>query len=167
MAGNGPWDLADAVTIWAVPGLVDAPAHPALGSVAVVTVVPSMTVHTRDDYPGADVVDVIASGLLARGFALLGGPEVQQLLELPVLADSRAELRDQDTRLRITDGDSALYEGGLGQAPAGWSAAARRRGRLVVLVSAAVEAHAPDRAAQVAHACADGAVVAAQIELAE
>jgi hypothetical protein len=165
MAGDDPWDLADAVTIWAVPGLVDAPADPALGSVAVVTIVPSMTVHTRDDYPGADVVDVIASGLLARGFALLGGPEVHQLLELPVLADSRAELRDQDTRLRITDGDSALYEGGLGKAPEGWSAAARRRGRLVAC--AAVEAHATDRAAQVAHACAAGAVVAAQIEMAE
>ncbi len=166
MAGDGPWDLADAMTIWAVPGLVDDPAHPALGSVAVVTVIPSMTVHTRDDYPDADVVDMIASGLLARGFALLGGPEVHQLLELPVLSDSRAELRERDARLRITDGDSALYEGGLGQAPAGWAAAARRRGRLVVLVSAAVEPHATDRAARVAQACAAGAVVAAQVEVA-
>jgi hypothetical protein len=35
-----------------------------------------------------------------------------------------------------------------------------------VLVSAAVEAHVADRAAQVARACAAGGVVAAQVEMA-
>ena len=165
MAGEDPHDLADAMTIWAVPGVVGNPAHPELGSVAVLTIIPSFTLHTGDDYPGADTVNVVTSALLGRGFGLLSGPDVSELLALPVLADSHVELSEQDSLVRITDGDSALYDGGLGTTPPGWAASAKRRGLLVVMFSSEVDPETSDRATQFAQACAAGAVVGALIRL--
>lgn len=166
MPSDDPPDLASGMTIWAVPGLVEDPEDPAPGAVAVLTVVPSVSVHTADGYPGADPVDVIASGLLGRGFALLVAPEVAQLVALPVLRDATAVLDEAQHWLRITDETAALYDGELAPVPPGWSAAVHRRGLLVVVISAAVDFAAVDRAAQVAAACAAGAVVGAQIQLA-
>jgi hypothetical protein len=61
----------DGLAIWARPGLVTDPADPAAEPVAALTCVPALTVHTHDTHPGADPVDVIATTLLSRGFALL------------------------------------------------------------------------------------------------
>ncbi len=133
---------------------------------AVLTVVPSVSVYTADDYLGADPVDVIASGLLGRGFALLAAPEVAALVSLPVLRDATAVLDEPRHWLRITDEDAALYDGELGPVPPGSSASVRSRQLLVVLISTAVDFASVDRAAQVATACAAGAVVAAKIKLA-
>ncbi len=155
MPGDDPFDLGSGVTIWGVPGLVDDPTDPETGAVAVLTVVLSASVYTADDYPGADPVDVIASGLLGRGFALLAAPDVAALVALPVLRDATAVLDEPRHWLRITDAKAALYDGGLGPVAPGWSATVHRRRLLVVLISAAVDLAALDKA-----------VVGAQIQLA-
>jgi len=53
-----------------LPALVTDP-PPGPGTVAALTCLPSVSVHTSDDYPGADLVDLIASSLLSQGFELL------------------------------------------------------------------------------------------------
>jgi hypothetical protein len=75
----------DGLAIWARPGLVTDPADPAAEPVAALTCVPALTVHTHDTHPGADPVDVIATTLLSRGFALLAALDLTALTELPVL----------------------------------------------------------------------------------
>jgi hypothetical protein len=42
-----PADLADELTIWASPGVIDDPARPDLGPIAVLTLVPSITADRR------------------------------------------------------------------------------------------------------------------------
>jgi hypothetical protein len=76
MSSDDPREKLPAVSIWAVPGLVDDPDYPEVGLVPVLTVVPSIAVSTSDDYPGVDSVDVIVTELLGRGFGLLVSPEV-------------------------------------------------------------------------------------------
>lgn len=78
MSKDGPFDpdgFPAELTIWATPGVVLDAARSDLGTVAVLTAVPSITAHTSDDHPGAELVNVIAASLLGSGFALVtGGP---------------------------------------------------------------------------------------------
>ncbi|MDT7619508.1 MAG: hypothetical protein QOF99_409 [Pseudonocardiales bacterium] len=162
MSSDDPREKLPAVSIWAVPGLVDDPDNPEVGLVPLLTVVPSIAVSTSDDYPGADSVDVIVTELLGRGFGLLVSPEVGELSALLVLRDASAALHGNGTLLRITDRDVALYDGELGPTPQGWHACVRRRSQLVVLVSSAIDLYAGDRVEQIAAA---GAVVGAQVPM--
>jgi hypothetical protein len=69
MSGGYPIDpqlaaaLEEAMTISASRALVEDDTRPDIGSVAVLTMAPTVTVHTSDDRPGAEVVDVVASAL--------------------------------------------------------------------------------------------------------
>jgi len=68
---TGPDSFAAGVTIWASPGLVTASRRPDLGSIAALTVLPSLSLHTSDEHPGAEPVDVIASNLSPKVSPLL------------------------------------------------------------------------------------------------
>ncbi len=87
-----PEALASGVTIRAAPGVVVDDARPDLGAVAVLTAVPSITVHTSDEHPGAEVVDVILSGMLESGFALVVTADPAELTGLPLLRGWEAVL---------------------------------------------------------------------------
>lgn len=85
-SGDGDAEVGlpgDGLTIWAFPGLVTDAARPELGPVAALSVVPSMSVRIRDDHPGAELVDVIASTLLGQGFELVADFDPATLVELP------------------------------------------------------------------------------------
>jgi hypothetical protein len=75
MTNGDPTDPAEVfpggLTIWASPGLVTDLTRPDLGAIAALTVVPSLSAHTQDERPGAELIDLIASVLLGQGFQLL------------------------------------------------------------------------------------------------
>jgi hypothetical protein len=159
-----PADLADELTIWASPGVIDDPARPDLGPIAVLTLVPSITAHTSDDHPGAEQIDVIISDLLRSGFGLVSRLEAAELAELPTLGDWSALLDHNGQYLQITKPGGTLYDGDLGAAPPeGWHAALRRRRRLVTLVGSALDIGAVDCGARIDRAAGTGGVVGAQL----
>ena len=87
--------------------------------------VPSITAHTHDDYPGAEPIDLVLSSLLAQGFALLAGFGPMELVELPVLVGWSARLDSTGQLLELGKPDEVLYDGNLGPAvPMGWHRAA-------------------------------------------
>jgi SAM-dependent methyltransferase len=134
--------LEEATTLWASPSLIEDPARPDIGPVAVLTMTPSLTVHTSDDRPGAELVDLVVSSLLGQGFDLVTLIEPAELAALPPLPDWRATLDATGQLLEIHEPDAVFYDGTLGHgAPARWHQALRRCGRLVVLVATA---SAPD-----------------------
>jgi hypothetical protein len=161
-----PAGMADELTIWASPGVIDDPARPDLGPIAVLTLVPSITAYTRDDHPGAEQVDVIISDLLRSGFDLVSRLEAAELVGLPTLGDWSALLEHNGQYLQITKPGGTLYDGDLGAAPpVGWHAALRRRRRLVALVGSAMDIAAVDRGARIDQAAGTGGLVGAQLPL--
>ncbi len=162
-----PADLADVLTIWASPGIIEDPARPDLGPVAVLTLVPQMTVHTADDYAGAEPVDLIVSDLLRSGFGLLSRLDPAELTDLPTLDGWAAQLDPDGQRMRIVEPGGTFYDGDLGAAPpASWHDALHRRGRLVALFGSAVDIGAADRGERINDAAAGGGVVGAQLPVA-
>jgi hypothetical protein len=107
-----------------------------IGEVAVLTIVSSVTAHTSDTQPGAESVDVLISGMLAKGFALVSSFTPAALLELPTPDAWRLTLSRDGMRIAITEPDGAFYVGEVGASlPPGWYAALHRRQRLVVLMA--------------------------------
>jgi hypothetical protein len=158
--------LEEETTLWASPSLIDDHARPDIGPVAVLTMTPSLTVHTSDDRPGAELVDLVVSALLGRGFDLVAAIEPAELAALPLLPDWRATLDATGHLLEIHEPDGVFYDGNLGDgAPAGWHQALRRRGRLVVLVTTAIALDMSDRYDQLTAASRAGRVVGALLPL--
>jgi hypothetical protein len=158
--------LGEELTIWASPGVVSDVGRPDLGEVSVLTCVPSLSAHVRDEHPSAELVDVIATGLLAQGFALLTGDDPTTLTALPVVAGWTAQLSSDGRLMRVGDTAGALYDGDLGAAPPdGWHAALRRRGRVVVLVGSGIDLFGAGRTARIADARRAGTMVGAQVRL--
>jgi hypothetical protein len=165
-SGDGPAPVPnlEGLMIWASPGMVTDVAGTGAGTIAALTCVPSMTLHTRDEHPGAEAVDVIASTLLGHGFELLLAFDRATLLDLPVLPGWSAELAADGHRLHVTEPGGTRYDGNLGSAvPTKWREALLRRGLLVLLVASGVDLDQPDRAASVDAARRAGNVVGAQI----
>ncbi|WP_130295422.1 hypothetical protein [Pseudonocardia sediminis] len=143
------------------------PDLPEFGSVATMTVVPSVQVHTSDPRPGAELIDAVLADLLARGFGLVSQFGVVELTSLPVPPTWSARLDAGAARLTIA-ADAVFYDGDLGSAaPAGWLGALRRRGLLVLLVCSDVDLARADRTSQIAAAGRRGGLVGAQISLRE
>lgn len=129
------------------------------------TAVPSVQVDTSDPRPGAELVDAVLADLLARGFGLVSDVGVVELTSLPSLPDWSARLSERGERLTL-GADAVFYDGDLGSAvPAGWLAALRRRGLLVLLVCSGVDLARADRTAQIAAAQRRGDLVGAQVPL--
>lgn len=162
-----PADLADELTISATPGVIDDPARPDLGPIAVLMLVPSITMHTSDDHPGAEQIDVIISDLLRSGFGLVSRLDPAELVELPTLDDWAALLDHDGQNLQITEpGGPSLYDGDLGAAPPDrWHGALHRRQLLVALIGSAVDIGAVDRGDRIDRAAGSGGVVGAQLPL--
>ncbi|MGH3569238.1 MAG: hypothetical protein ACRDRH_25080 [Pseudonocardia sp.] len=161
-----PAEPADELTIWASPGVIDDPARPDLGPIAVLMLVPSITAHTSDDHPGAEPIDIIVSDLLSSGFTLVSRLVSAELAELPTLGDWSALLDHDRQHLQITGPGGTLYDGDLGAAPPeGWRAALHRRRRLVALVGSAVDIGAVNRGDRIDEAAGTGGVVGAQLPL--
>lgn len=157
----------DSVRIWAAPGVITDPERPELGEFATLTVVSSVSAYTADPTPGADPVDVLLSGLLARGYALLPALNVEEFLALPVLEHWTVH-HHADGVLHVAEPAGVFYLGDLGAAaPPRWEPSLRQRGWLVVLVCAGVDLHRPDRNARIVRAIRRGNVIAAQIPLAD
>ncbi|HEX4248095.1 MAG TPA: hypothetical protein VH008_09510 [Pseudonocardia sp.] len=162
--GPPPVPNLEGLMIWASPGMVTDVTGSGAGTIAVLTCVPSMTLHTRDQHAGADPVDVIASTLLGHGFELLVAFDRATLLDLPVLPGWSAELDAEGHRLQVSEPGGTRYDGNLGPAvPSGWNDALERRGLLVLLVASGVDLERLDRAASVDAARRAGNVVGAQI----
>jgi hypothetical protein len=156
--------LAEALTIWASPGLVTDAARPDLGSVPAQTAVPALSVHTRDEHPGAELIDVIASALLGQGFELLAAFDPATLVDLPILAGWAVELGADGRHLTVIEPTAVFYEGDLGAAvPSGWQAAVHRRGMVVLLVSSDIDLAGSRPVASMDAARRAGSVVGAQI----
>lgn len=169
MSVGGSFDpeaLASGVTIWAAPAVVVDDARPDLGAVAVLTAVPSITVHTSDEHPGAEAVDVILSGLLESGFELVVTTDPAELTGLPLLRDWEAVLDAGGQQLQVLEPGGSMYDGDLGEAvPPGWHDAVRRRARLVLLVASAIDLWSEARTERIAAARGSGRVVGAQVAL--
>lgn len=154
----------EGLMIWASPGMVTDVSGGGAGTIAVLTCVPSRTLQTRDEHPGADPVDVVASTLLGHGFELLVAFDRATLLDLPILPGWSAELDTDGHRLHVTAPGGTRYDGNLGPAvPSGWNESLERRGLLVLLVASGVDLEQVDRAASVDAARRAGNVVGAQI----
>jgi hypothetical protein len=161
-----PEALASGVTIWAAPGVVVDDDRPDLGTVAVLTAVPSITVHTSDAHLGAEVVDVILSGMLESGFALVVTADPAELAGLPLLPGWEAVLDAGGQQLQVLEPGGSMYDGDLGEAvPPGWHDAVRRRARLVILVGSAIDLWSEARTERIAAARRSGRVVGAQVPL--
>lgn len=158
--------LSEAITLWGTPGLLEDPDRPDLGAMALLALVPNITVQTRDEHPGAELIDVIASSLLGSGFALLARLDLADLAALPLLADWYVELDPEGRILRIVEPTGTLYDGDLGpRPPTGWHDALRHRGRLIVLFGSDVDIGATDRQDRLDQAAGTGGLVAAQLPL--
>jgi hypothetical protein len=158
--------LAAGVTIWASPGLVTDPARPDLGSIAALTVLPSLTLHTSDEHPGADPVDVIASNLLAQGFALLAAFDPASLVALPILREWVGALSPNGRHLTVVTPHGTLYDGELAeQVPPHWHETIHRRGLLVLLVTTDTTLRGPGQVTSLEDARQAGNIVAAQIRV--
>jgi len=158
--------LGDGVTIWASPALVTDPARPDLGTVAALTCLPSVSVHTSDDYPGADLVDLIASSLLSQGFELLAAFDPATLVRVPILQHWVGSLTTDGRHLTVTTPGGALYDGDLAtETPPGWHDAIDRRGLLVLLVTSDATLLGPGHVTSMEDARRAGNIVAAQIRV--
>jgi hypothetical protein len=152
------------LTIWASPGLVTDLSRPDLGAIAALTVVPSLSAHTRDEHPGAELVDVIATALLGQGFELLAEFDPATLVELPILPGWSDRFSLDGRELLITEPGGVLYDGDLGPGvPDGWHIAVAARGLLVLLVSGDIHLDGAGYAGSMDAARRAGNVVAAQI----
>ena len=148
---------------WAVAALMDDPARPDIGPVAVVAVAPLVTVHTCDPYPGAEPVDTTITTMLWNGFELVAALNPAALTALPHTHGWLLTLAAHSGLLRITGPDGVLYTGDLGGAeirPRGWHQAVRRHGLLVVLVASNISPFEPVHASM-ERACKAGNVVGA------
>jgi hypothetical protein len=88
------------------------PARPDLGSIAALTVLPSLRLRTGDEHPGADPVDVIVSHLLAQGFALLAAFDPASLVALPILRERVGALSPNGRHLTVvTPGGTPARQG--------------------------------------------------------
>lgn len=155
--------LSEAITLWGTPGLLEDPDRPDLGALALLALVPTITVQTRDEHPGAELIDVVASSLLGSGFGLLARLEPAELAALPLLADWYVELDPDGGVLRIVEPTGTLYDGDLGpRPPAGWHDALHRRGRLIVLFGSGIDGGADGREDHLAGA---GGLVGAQLPI--
>jgi hypothetical protein len=162
--GPPPVPNLEGLMIWASPGMVTDAAGTGGGLIAALTCVPSLTLHTGDEHPGAEPVDVITSTLLGHGFELLVAFDRATLLDLPVLPGWSAELDAEGHRLHVAEPGGTRYDGDLGPAlPSGWNETLERRGLLVLLVASGVDLERLDRAASVDAARRAGNVVGAQI----
>jgi hypothetical protein len=155
--------LEGAMTISASPALVEDDTRPDIGPVAVLTMAPSISVHTSDDRPGAELVDVVAAALLGMGFALVTTLGSAELAALPLLPDWRATLGGN--LLAIHEPDGMFYDGDLGHPPPGWCQALQRSGRLVVLVGSTLALDRGDRYGQLTAASRAGEIVGARLPL--
>lgn len=121
------------LTISGSPGIYHDPSRPEHGSIATLTLVPAVGVFTADDRPGSELVDVVVSALLGHGFALVAELGVAELAALPAPAGGTARLDALTGTLRLDVGVLG-YVGDVGSAPpAGWVAAARRRGLSTIM----------------------------------
>lgn len=150
-------------TLRARPGVISARAHPEMGSVAVLICVPSLDGDEMD----AEEIDLLNVGLLAWGFGSLPAVDVGHLVELPVLASATADVAPSLTSLRIVDHGTAFYHGDIDLRQPQWLSSTRQRGLLAVLVSGALDAESDQLAHQLAAACESGAVVGAQVPVAD
>ncbi len=158
--------IQELLTLSASPGVVTDSSTPGELPWATLTLVPSLGVHTGDEHPGTELVDVVVSMLLGQGFGLLARVQLPDLLDLPVLGGWRALLEPERGRLRIVEPGGVLYDGDVGPAPpAGWHAAARDRGHLIVLVGTGIDAAVVDRVAALQRAAGAGQVIGAHVPL--
>jgi hypothetical protein len=133
-------DLAEVLdggaTAFGIAVVVSDAAREDIGEVAVLTVVSPVTAHSSDTQPGSESVDVLISGMLAKGFALVTSFTPATLLELPTPDAWRLTLSVDGMRVAITEPDGAFYIGEVGGSlPPGWYDALNRRQRLVVLMA--------------------------------
>jgi hypothetical protein len=158
--------LADVITIWAAPALIDDSAEPDRGPLPVLMVLPSILAQTIDQ--SDDATDVLTSSLLGYGFTLLSRLDPDQILDATTPQGWSVVLDPDDQHLRIDGPAGALYDGDLGpQPPLGWQQAARRRRELAVLVASTPDAHIDDLGDQFAAAAAAARLVGARIPLHE
>jgi hypothetical protein len=157
--------LEGAMTISASPGMVEDHTRPDIGPVAMLTMSPSISLHTSDDHVGAEVVDMVAPSLLRWGFALVTAIEPAELVALPLLPDWDVIL-DATGHWRSTSpaGCSTTVTSARAR-HRGWQQTLRRRGRLVVLVGSTLALDLGDRYGQLTAASRAGEVVGAQLPL--
>jgi hypothetical protein len=138
--------LVETLTLWATPGVLPAgPDRAGAEVLGLLTLVPAVLVQTCDGYPGAELVDVVVTALLAAGFAMLARPTPAELVALPTPPGWTAVLAEDDSRLHITEPAGSFFDGDVGPAPpTGWHTALEARRELFVLFGTAGGAGAWD-----------------------
>jgi hypothetical protein len=160
-------ELDPELTIWATPAIIDDQARRHLGSLPLLTLVPSIRAHTSNPRTGAEQIDVIAASLLRAGFAVLPVLDMDALSVLPPLLDWQVGVQPDEGRLQILEPTgTTLYDGDLGASPPpGWYPAVHRRRNLVVLVANGLDLTTSDRHDQIQRAAIDGRIVGAHLPL--
>ncbi|QYN32176.1 hypothetical protein K1T35_26600 [Pseudonocardia sp. DSM 110487] len=133
---------------------------------AILVMVPSVSVHTHDEHPRAEPVDLIVSSLLRWGFALVTGIEFADLSALPLLPHWQVQQSRSGRLLQIREPGGVFYDGDLHDAPEGWHIGLRQRGYVAMLVGSSIQLDSGDRAAQLHAAGLRGDVVGARLPLA-
>lgn len=156
--------LEDAISIWALPAVTADP-RPGQPPLPLLVMVPSVSVHTHDEHPGAEPVDLVASSLLRWGFGLVSGIEFADLAGLPLLQHWQVQQDRMGRLLQIHEPGGVFYDGDLHDPPEGWHIGLRQRGYVVMLVGSTIQLDSDDRAAQLHAASLRGAVVGARLPL--
>jgi hypothetical protein len=156
--------LEDAITIWALSAVIEDP-RPGQPPLALLVMVPTVSVHTHDEHPGAEAVDLVASSLLRWGFGLVTGIEFTDLAGLPLLPHWQVRQSRSGRLLQIREPGGVFYDGDLHDAPEGWHIGLRQRGYVAMLVGSTIQLDSGNRAAQLHAASLRGDVVGARVPL--
>jgi len=109
------------------------------------------------DTAGGEVVDELLATLLGLGFALVPVLDGPVLAGLPVLTGWTARLTGGGHDLLVADGGGeAIYDGGIGDVPAGWLGALVTGRRLALLATSMTGLAAADPVAGLVQAARDG-----------
>lgn len=166
--GRDPTSGQGAVTVSAWPDVVDDADSGARTAIAALTVTAGFSAYTSDPRPGAELVDVVVTGMLVAGFTLVTDYRHSDLAALPRLPGWRAHGTAGHFEVLDPDG-TRLYAGSLGVAALpDWSAALTRRGVLAVLVGSGLDLAPPamarlDRRALIVAAAQRGHLTAAAV----
>jgi hypothetical protein len=122
-------------------------------------------IAVHGDTAGGELVDELLAALLARGFALLPVLDGPALAGLPLLTGWTARPTGGGQDLVVADdAGEPIYDGGLGDVPAGWLGALVTGRRLTLLVTSMTGlATSPDPAAALAQAAHDGRLVGGHV----
>lgn len=145
-----------------VLGLAEHPLH--RGGIPIVFCLPHIRARIVPSPGSADLVDVVISQMLTRGFALLGSLAHAELAAAPAVAGWHASLDLTRARAHITGPDAELlYDGTLGPIPEAFASAMRASSTIALVIVSGSTLGEGSNDAVLTRAVQEGRAVAATI----